>query len=87
MCRKGRDYSLVPDLSDTRRRDLRSLPSPSTASSRASRSRDPARLRLNALTLDGMVPRRQVSHKRWANLRSDLAAALEHRAATGAQDR
>ena len=55
---------------------LPSSPSPSSgASGRQSIPLDLADIRA---TLDGMVPAAaQVSRKRWANLRSDLAAAIE----------
>ena len=65
------------DLSDTRRRDLRSAVSSFAAlinSSPAYVSLDLAAIRS---VLDLMVPiQAKVSRKRWANLRSDLAAAI-----------
>ena len=64
-------------LSDTRRRDLRSA----VTSFAKLRDRAPAVIPLDLAdiraTLDGMVPAgAKVSPKRWANLRSDLAAAI-----------
>ena len=64
-------------LSDGRKRDLRSGV-PSFAKLKASPGGNPARLADLRRTLDGMVPAAaKVSPKRWANLRSDLAAAIE----------
>ena len=66
------------DLQDTRRRDLRSA----VISFAKLRDRPPAAIPLDLAdirrTLDGMVPARaKISRKRWANLRSGLAAAIE----------
>jgi integrase len=66
------------DLSDTRRRDLRSA----VTSFAKLRDRPPMAIPLDLAdirrTLDGMVPARaKISRKRWANLRSGLAAAIE----------
>ena len=65
-------------LSDSRRRDLRSA----VRSFAKLREQPPAAIPLDLAdirhTLDRMVPARaQISAKRWANLRSDLAAAIE----------
>jgi integrase len=64
-------------LSDNRRRDLRSA----VTSFAKLRAQPPAAIPLDLAdirgTLDGMVPARaKISPKRWANLRSDLAAAI-----------
>jgi integrase len=65
-------------LSDTRRRDLRSA----VVSFAKLRGQPPAAIPLDLAdirrALDGMVPARtQISRKRWANLRSGLAAAIK----------
>ena len=65
-------------LSDTRKRDLRSA----VTSFAKLKGQPPAAIPLDLAdirrTLDGMVPARaKVSRKRWANLRSDLAAAID----------
>jgi integrase len=65
-------------LSDSRKRDLRSA----VISFAKLRGQPPAAIPLDLAeiraTLDGMVPARaQISAKRWANLRSDLAAAID----------
>lgn len=65
-------------LPDTRKRDLRSA----VTSFAKLRGQPPAAIPLDLAdirrTLDGMVPARaKISPKRWANLRSDLAAALK----------
>ena len=65
-------------LSDSRKRDLRSA----VTSFAKLRGQPPAAIPLDLAdirrTLDSMVPARaKVSPKRWANLRSDLAAAIE----------
>jgi integrase len=65
-------------LSDTRRRDLRSA----ITSFAKLRGQPPAAIPLDLAdirrTLDRMVPAQaQISRKRWANLRSDLARAIE----------
>ena len=61
-----------------RKRDLRSA----VTSFAKLRDQPPAAIPLDLAdirrTLDGMVPARaKISRKRWANLRSDLAAAIE----------
>jgi integrase len=66
-------------LADTRRRDLRSA----VLSYAKLRDQRPATILLDLAdirrTLDGMVPARaKISRKRWANLRSDLAAAIDN---------
>ena len=63
---------------DTRKRDLRSA----VTSFAKLKGQPPAAIPLDLAdirrTLDGMVPAQaKVSRKRWANLRSDLAAAIE----------
>ena len=63
---------------DTRKRDLRSA----VTSFAKLKGQPPAAIPLDLAdirhTLDGMVPAAgQVSRKRWANMRSDLAAAIE----------
>jgi hypothetical protein len=67
-----------PDLSETRRRDLRSavvIYGKLKGEPLSAISLDLAAIRR---TLDGIVPAQaRVSRKRWANLRSDLAAALD----------
>jgi len=65
-------------LSDTRKRDLRSA----VTSYAKLRAEPPAAIPLDLpdirRTLDGMVPSRaKISRKRWANLRSGLAAAIQ----------
>jgi hypothetical protein len=65
-------------LSDTRKRDLRSA----VTSFAKLRDQLPAAIPLDLAdvrrALDGMVPAQaQISRKRWANLRSDLAGAIE----------
>ena len=65
-------------LSETRKRDLRSA----VTSFAKLMGQPPAAIPLDLAdirrTLDSMVPARaQISRKRWANLRSDLAAAIE----------
>ena len=65
-------------LSDTRKRDLRSA----VTSFAKLKGQPPAAIPLDLAdirrTLDGMVPAQaKVSRKRWANLRSDLAAAFD----------
>jgi integrase len=66
------------DLSDTRKRDLRSAIvtyGKIVGESPAAIPMDLAEIRK---TLDGVVPQRaKVSRKRWANLRSDIAAAID----------
>src|SRR4051812_33364163 len=65
-------------LSDTRKRDLRSAVV--TYSKLVDRAPVAVPLDLADIrtTLDGMVPvQAKVSRKRWANLRSDLAAAFD----------
>src|SRR5262249_14369328 len=66
------------DLADTRRRDLRSAIS--TYAKLV--GKEPAMIALTLAELRGTLDRRvpaeaEVSAKRWANLRSDLAAAIE----------
>jgi len=65
------------ELSESRRRDLRSA----VTSFAKLRDQPSAAILLDLAdirrTLDGMVPARaKISPKRWANLRSDLAAAI-----------
>jgi integrase len=67
-----------PGLSETRKRDLRSA----VVTFAKLGERTPAMIALDLAAvraaLDGMVPAEaKVSRKRWANLRSDLAAAIE----------
>lgn len=72
-----------PDLSDTRKRDLRSAIV--TYGKIVGQPLAEIQLDLAAIrkTLDGVVPlQAKVSRKRWANLRSDIAAAI---AASGLQ--
>src|SRR6478736_4285286 len=72
-----------PGLSDTRRRDLRSAVAIYGKLKGEPLSAIPLDLAAIRRTLDGIVPAQaKVSRKRWANLRSDLAAAL---AASGLQ--
>ena len=69
--------SAKPELSDTRKRDLRS--SVAIYGKIVDRPLREIPLDLAAIrkTLDGVVPlQAKVSRKRWANLRSDLAAAI-----------
>jgi integrase len=67
-----------PDLSDTRKRDLRSAVVTYGKLKDEVLSAIPLDLVAIRHTLDGMVPAQaRVSRKRWANLRSDLAAALD----------
>ena len=75
--------SANPDLSDTRKRDLRSAIV--TYGKIVGQPLAEIQLDLAAIrkTLDGVVPlQAKVSRKRWANLRSDIAAAI---AASGLQ--
>jgi len=65
------------DLSDTRRRDLRSAVNCFAALTNTTPSFIPLDLGAIRSVLDLMVPiQAKVSRKRWANLRSDLAAAI-----------
>src|SRR5205814_6770600 len=65
-----------PDLSETRRRDLRSAVVTYGKVVGEPLSTIPMDLAAIRKTLDGVVPMQaKVSRKRWANLRSDLAAA------------
>ena len=67
-----------PDLSDTRRRDLRSAIVIYGKLKGEALAAIPLDLAAMRSTLDGMVPAQaKVSRKRWSNLRSDLAAALD----------
>jgi integrase len=67
-----------PDLSDTRKRDLRSAIVIYGKLKGEALSAIPLDLAAMRSTLDGMVPAQaKVSRKRWSNLRSDLAAALD----------
>ena len=67
-----------PDLSDTRKRDLRSAVVIYGKLKGEPLSALPLELAAIRRTLDGIVPAQaKVSRKRWANLRSDLAAALD----------
>src|ERR1700730_5917317 len=67
-----------PDLSDTRKRDLRSAVVIYGKLKDEPLSAIPLDLAAIRRTLDGIVPAQaRVSRKRWANLRSDLAAALD----------
>lgn len=66
-----------PGLSETRRRDLRSAVSCFAALTNSTPSLIALDLPAIRSVLDLMVPNQaQVSRKRWANLRSDLAAAI-----------
>ena len=66
-----------PDLSETRRRDLRSAVVTYGKVVGEPLSTIPMDLAAIRKTLDGVVPMQaKVSRKRWANLRSDLAAAI-----------
>jgi hypothetical protein len=66
-----------PDLSETRRRDLRSAVVTYGKVTGEPLSTIPMDLVAMRRTLDGLVPMQvKVSRKRWANLRSDLAAAI-----------
>src|SRR5260370_228211 len=66
-----------PDLSGTRKRDLRSAVVVYGKLTGDPLSALPLDLGAIRRTLDGMVPAQaRVSRKRWANLRSDLAAAI-----------
>jgi hypothetical protein len=67
-----------PDLSDTRKRDLRSAVVIYGKLKGEALSAIPLDLAAIRHTLHGIVPAQaKVSRKRWANLRSDLAAALD----------
>ncbi len=67
-----------PDLSEVRKRDLRSAVVTFAKLSAKAPATVPLDLGVIRVTLDGMVPAQaQVSRKRWANLRSDLAAAID----------
>src|ERR1700730_16341255 len=67
-----------PDLSDTRKRDLRSAVVIYGKLKDEPLSAIPLDLAAIRRTLDGIVPAQaKVSRKRWSNLRSDLAAALD----------
>jgi hypothetical protein len=67
-----------PDLAQTRRRDLRSAVVIYGKLKSEPLSAIPLDLAAIRRTLDGIVPAQaKVSRKRWANLRSDLAAALD----------
>lgn len=67
-----------PNLSKTRRRDLRSAVVIYGKLKREPLSAMPLDLAAIRRTLDGIVPAQaKVSRKRWANLRSDLAAAMD----------
>ncbi len=67
-----------PDLSEVRKRDLRSAVVTFAKLSEKAPAMLPLDLGVIRTTLDGMVPARaQISRKRWANLRSDLAAAFD----------
>ena len=67
-----------PDISETRRRDLRSAVSIYAKLKGEPLSAIPLDLAAIRRTLDGIVPAQaKVSRKRLANLRSDLAAALD----------
>jgi integrase len=71
------------DLSDTRKRDLRSAIVTYSKILGESPAAIPMDLATIRKTLDGVVPlQAKVSRKRWANLRSDIAAAI---AASGLQ--
>ncbi len=75
--------SLNADLSDTRKRDLRSAVVIYGKIIGAPLGEIPLELAAIRKTLDGVVPlQAKVSRKRWVNLRSDLAAAI---AASGVQ--
>jgi hypothetical protein len=66
-----------PELSETRRRDLRSAVVTYGKVVGEPLSTIPMDLAAIRKTLDGVVPMQaKVSRKRWANLRSDLAAAI-----------
>jgi integrase len=66
------------DLSDTRKRDLRSAVTSFAKLRNLPPAAIPLDLSLVREALDGMVPAQaKISRKRWANLRSDLAAAIE----------
>jgi hypothetical protein len=68
----------APGLFETRKRDLRSAITTFTKVRGEPPAAIPLKLADIRRTLDGIVPREaQISHKRWANLRSDLAAAIE----------
>jgi integrase len=67
-----------PDLAETRRRDLRSAVVIYGKLKGEPLSAIPLDLAAIRRTLDGIVPAQaKVSRKRWANLRSDLAAAMD----------
>jgi integrase len=67
-----------PDLSDTRKRDLRSAVVIYGKLKDEPLSAIPLDLAAIRRTLEGIVPAQaKVSRKRWSNLRSDLAAALD----------
>ena len=67
-----------PDLSDTRKRDLRSAVVIYGKLKGEPLSAIPLDLAAIRRTLEGIVPAQaKVSRKRWANLRSDLVAALD----------
>jgi integrase len=72
------DYiSANAELSDTRKRDLRSAVVTYGKIVGASLAEIPLDLAAMRKTLDGVVPlQAKMSRKRWANLRSDLAAAI-----------
>jgi integrase len=73
----------LPDLSDTRKRDLRSAVSSFGKVLERRLAEIPLDLAKIRQVLDGTVPAQaKVSRKRWANLQSDLAAAI---AASGLQ--
>src|ERR1700693_6236853 len=67
-----------PDLSEVRKRDLQSAVVTFAKLSEKMPTMVPLDLGVIRATLDGMVPAQvMVSRKRWANLRSDLAAAFD----------
>jgi hypothetical protein len=67
-----------PDLSEVRKRDLLSAVVTFAKLSEKMPTMVPLDLGVIRATLDGMVPAQvMVSRKRWANLRSDLAAAFD----------
>jgi integrase len=68
----------APGLSDTRKRDLRSAVVAFAKLKGETPAAIPLELAGIRATLDAMVPAQaEVSRKRWANLRSDLTAAIE----------